>query len=189
MSLIHAQFEADCELLELFEQKHFDRFRTADGYCDAELSRLFKGYRIAAQADRVRLKKWEDKQVIVDHAQLKLVDTISFGKGSKDTIKAPQGYTFGIAAVTNKTWPQRFDQQNFVMHYQPVPTASGAEYIDVVLIRHEGTTDKQTANVEKVLKEIDVYFMVKTAKHAEHDGFELRRLTMNHHVFEELQAA
>lgn len=189
MSTTQERFEADCNLMGRFDPQTFDRFRTADGYSDAEMNQLFNGYRLATLADEARMKKWQDSQVIVDHAQLKLVDTICFGKGSKDSIQAPEGYTFGIAAVTNKTWPQRFDQQNFVMHYQPVPTASGAEYIDVVLIRHEGTTDKQTANVEKVLKEIDVYFMVKTAKHAEHDGFEFRRLTMNHHVFEELQAA
>lgn len=189
MSTIHERFEADCNLMGRFDPQTFDRFRTADGYSDAEMNQLFDGYRLATLADEARMKKWQDSQVIVDQAQLKLVDTLCFGKGVKDTIQAPEGYTFGIAAVTNKTWPERFDQENFVLHYQPVPSASGSEYIDIVLVRHEGTTDKQAASVKLTLKAIDDYFMIKTAKHVEHDGFELRRLTITHDDFEALQKA
>lgn len=189
MSTIQERFEADCKLMGRFDQQDFDRYRTADGYSEAYMNQLFNGYHLATQADRARMKKFEDAQVIVDHAQLKLVDTLCFGKGIKDIIKAPEGYTFGIAAVTNKTWPERFDEENFVLHYRPVPSASGAEYIDIVLVRHEGTTDKQAANVTLTLKAIDDYFMIKTAKCVEHDGFELRRLTITHEDFEALQAA
>lgn len=188
MNSIQEKFEHDCKLLGRYDQKTLDRYRTADSYSADDLKMLFDGYCIGNMADDARMKAYADSQIIADSATLKLVETLHFGPGAQDIITAAPGYTFGYALITNKMWPKSFDEENFVVNYEPVPSAAGSEYIDIVLVRHEDTADKAQAKALLTLKQIDDSFRIKTSKVTEVDGFELRRITMMHDAFEDLQA-